>query len=101
MKVAVVVLAVQACSFFVMAEARAADDVYLFGGGGENLAVRTDKEASSLYYERQCFQRLCGRRKQKLVFTQRYLFIYTSPHETGTRTTHNAHCHSVFLLQLD
>jgi|LauGreSuBDMM15SN_2_FD.fasta_scaffold712876_1 hypothetical protein len=49
MKVAVVVLAVQACSFFVMAEARAADDVYLFGGGGENLAVRTDKEASSLY----------------------------------------------------
>ena len=31
-----------------MAEARAADDVYLFGGGGETLAGRTGKEASSL-----------------------------------------------------
>lgn len=49
---AVIVLAVQACSFFTMAEARAADDVYLFGGGGETLAGRTGKEASSLYYKR-------------------------------------------------
>jgi hypothetical protein len=27
--------------------------------------------------------------------------IYIYPHETGTRTTHNAHCHSKFLLNFD
>jgi len=64
--VAVNVLAVQAGSFFTMAEARAADDVYLFGGGSETLAERTGKEASSLYYKGCVMERgASGRTKQR------------------------------------
>jgi hypothetical protein len=51
-----------------MAEARAADDVSVFPVAA--VRRKTGSEASSL--QTRCFQRLCGRRKQKLVFTQRY-----------------------------
>ena len=70
MKVAVVVLAVQACSFFRNGRgARGGRRACISGGGGETLAGKTGSEASSL--QTRFFQRLCGRRKQKQVFTIR------------------------------
>jgi len=69
-EVAVKVLAVQACSFFRNGRgARGGRRACISGGGGETLAGKTGSEASSL--QTRFFQRLCGRRKQKQVFTIR------------------------------
>ena len=46
-------------------------------------------------------KRTCNTRSQLYFAPRTGLYISRNPHETGTRTTYNAHCHSKVLLHFD